>query len=67
MGTQLTMNTSFEMTLWDDDETHCKLTALNCLETLFDHSRNTLPPEYFYFSDQLPIGARVRITLEVIE
>lgn len=61
------MKTSFELTLWDDEETHKNLTLLNTLEALFDHSRNNLPEDYFYFSDNLPIGSKVRITFEVIQ
>jgi hypothetical protein len=61
------MKTSFELTLWDDEETHKNLTVLNTLEVLFDHSRNHLPEDYFYFSDNLPIGSKVRITFEVIQ
>jgi hypothetical protein len=61
------MKAIVEMTLFDDDKTRKKLTILNTLETMFDDERNTLPPEYFYFSDELPIGTKVRITFEVIE
>ena len=61
------MKTTFDMTLFDDERTRMKLTVLNKLETLFDDERNILPPEYFYFSDDLPLGSRVRITFEVIE
>jgi len=43
------------------------LTILNTLETMFDDERNILPPEYFYFSDELPLGSKVRITFEVVE
>ena len=61
------MKTEFEMTLWDDEETVKKLPILNRLETLFDHSKNTLPEDYYWFSDNLPVGSRVKITFEVIE
>jgi hypothetical protein len=61
------MKTEFEMTLWDDEETEKNLTILNRLEALFDHSKNTLPKDYFWFSDNLPVGSRVKITFEVIE
>lgn len=60
------MKTEFEMTLWDDAETEKNLTILNRLEALFDHSKNTLPKDYFWFSDNLPVGSRVKITFEVI-
>ena len=61
------MKAIFDMTLFDDDMTRKKLTLLNTLEVMFDDERNVLPPEYFYFSDELPLGSRVRITFEVIE
>jgi hypothetical protein len=61
------MKTTFDMTLFDDEKTVKKLTVLNTLEAMFDDERNILPPEYFYFSDDLPLGSRVRITFEVIE
>lgn len=61
------MKTEFEMTLWDDEETAKKLPMLNRLETLFDHSKNALPEDYYWFSDNLPVGSRVKITFEVIE
>lgn len=61
------MKTTVDMTLYDDAETHRKLTLLSKLEVMFDDTRNELPPEYFYFTDELPMGSRVRITFEVIE
>jgi hypothetical protein len=61
------MKTEFEMTLWEDAETAKNLTILNRLEALFDHSKNTLPKDYYWFSDNLPVGSRVKITFEVIE
>lgn len=61
------MKTEFEMTLFNDEETAKNLTVLNRLEVLFNHSKNTLPKDYFWFSDNLPLGSRVKITFEVIE
>lgn len=61
------MKTEFEMTLWDDEETAKKSSVLSPLEILFDHSKNRLPAEYFWFSDALPLGTRVKITFEMIE
>jgi hypothetical protein len=61
------MKAEFEMTLFDDEETAKNLPILNRLEALFDHSKNNLPEEYFWFSDTLPVGSRVKITFEVIE
>ena len=61
------MKITFDMTLFDDEKNRKKLTILNKLETMFDDERNILPPEYLYFSDDLPMGSKVRITFEVIE
>lgn len=61
------MKATFDMTLFDDEKTRKKLTVLSKLETMFDDERNILPPEYFYFSDDLPVGSKVRITFEVME
>lgn len=61
------MKTEFEMTLFNDEETAKNLTVLNRLEVLFNHSKNTPPKDYFWFSDNLPLGSRVKITFEVIE
>jgi hypothetical protein len=58
------MKVEFKMTLFDDEETKAKLVLLNRLETLFDHSKNQLPKEYFWFSDNLPIGSKVKIIFE---
>ena len=60
------MKITFDMTLFDDEKNRKKLTSLNKLETLFDDERNILPEEYFYFSDDLPMGSTVRVTFEVI-
>ena len=61
------MKTTFEMTLFDDEETHKKLALLSPLETMFDHSKNPLTLDYYWFSDHLPVGSRVRVTMEVVE
>jgi len=61
------MKTELELTLWDDEETARKLSMLSPLEILFDHSKNSLTDEYYRLSDNLPVGARVKITFEVIE
>jgi len=58
---------TFELTLFNDEPTRGKLHMLNTLEAMFDDARNVLPEEYFYFSDKLPLGSRVRVTFELIE
>jgi hypothetical protein len=55
---------SFEMTLFDDETTTKKLSLLNTLETMFDDARNILPQEYYWFSDNVPLGTTIRVTLE---
>jgi len=37
------------------------------METMFDDVRNLLPPEYYYFSDGLPLGTTIRVTFEVVD
>ena len=56
--------TSFEMTLFDDEYVKKKLTMLGTLEAMFDDARNEFPQEYYWFSDKIPLGTRIRVTLE---
>lgn len=59
------MKTTFELTLYEDMKFQEEM--LNRLEIAFDDPRNILPDDYFYFSDNLPYGSKVRITFEVIQ
>lgn len=52
------------MTLFDDESVKKKLTMLGTLEAMFDDSRNEQPEEYYWFSDHMPLGTRIRVTLE---
>lgn len=56
----------FELTLHDDQETKEKMQFLSALETALDHSRNVVPEEFLSFSDTMPLGSKVRITLELV-
>jgi hypothetical protein len=61
------MKTTFELTLFDDEETRKKGRMLNRLELMFDDVRNPLPDEYYKISDEIPFGSKIRVTFEVIE
>jgi hypothetical protein len=58
---------SFELTLFDDEKTKNKEEYMNRLEIMLDGERNPLPEEYYYFSDEIPFGRKVRVTLEEVE
>ena len=61
------MKTEFELTLFDDKHTAKSLTVLNKLEAMFDHPRNLIPESYYWFSDEIPIGSTIRVTLELVK
>lgn len=61
------MKTEFVITLFDDEVTKGKLKLLSRLEAAFDDERNKLPEGFFWFSDELPLGGSVKITLEFIK
>lgn len=56
----------FEVTLHDDQETKEKMQFLSALETALDHSKNIIPDEFLSFTDTMPLGSKVRITLELV-
>ncbi len=58
------LKTTFELTLFDDDRVKAKLKVMSPLEAMFDDERNILPVEYDYFTDDIPLGSTIRITLE---
>jgi hypothetical protein len=60
------MKTTFYLRLPDDDITKQNLLSMGTLEAALDHPDNTLPPEYFFFADKLPVGATVLVTLELV-
>ena len=57
---------SFDLTLFDDEQSRHLSLLLNRLEIMFDDARNTLPDDYYYFADKLPFGSKVRVTFEVV-
>jgi hypothetical protein len=61
------MKTTFELTLFDDEDTRKKGRLLNRLELMFDDVRNPLPDEYYKLVTEIPFGSKVRVTFEVIE
>lgn len=56
----------FEVTLHNDQETKEKMQLLSALETALDHSKNIIPDEFLSFTDTMPLGSKVRITLELV-
>lgn len=60
------MKAEFTLTLFDDQHVKDKLVLLSKLEAMFDDARNTLPKEYYWFADEVPMGAKVKITMEVV-
>lgn len=61
------MKTTFQLTLHDDEVTRGRLLFLNRLEAAFDDPRNPLPPSYFWFTEELPLGASIQVTLELVQ
>jgi hypothetical protein len=61
------MKTTFDLTLFDDEDTRKKGRLLNRLELMFDDVRNPLPDEYYKFVTEIPFGSKVRVTFEVVE
>lgn len=61
------MKTTFDLTLFDDEDTRKKGRLLNRLELMFDDVRNPLPDEYYKLVTEIPFGSKVRVTFEVIE
>jgi hypothetical protein len=60
------MKTEFTLTLFDDNNSRRKLTAMGTLEVMFDDSRNVLPPDYYWFADQIPMGSTIKVTMELV-
>jgi hypothetical protein len=61
------MKTTFDLTLFDDEDTRKKGRLLNRVELMFDDVRNPLPDEYYKFVTEIPFGSKVRVTFEVVE
>jgi len=61
------MKTEFNLVLHDNDVNKNKLRMLSKLEVMFDDPLNIIPDNWFYFTDELPFGVKIKVTLEVIE
>ena len=61
------MKTTFDLTLFDDEDTRKKGRLLNRLELMFDDVRNPLPDEYYKLATEIPFGSTVRVTFEAVE
>ena len=57
----------FEMTLFDDESVRKKLEVMTKMEVMFDDERNSEPDEYYELITGIPLGSKLRITLEVVE
>ena len=61
------MKTEFELTLFDNKKNRKKLGCMNTLEVLFDDEDNKLPEDYYWFAEDIPLGTKIKVTLEVVE
>jgi hypothetical protein len=65
------MKTTFDLTLFDDEDTRNKSVLMNMnvdrVALMFDDVRNPLPDEYYKFVTEIPFGSKVRVTFEVVE
>ena len=61
-----TMKTEFVLTYFDDESFSSKLDVLSKIESALDDARNELPDSFYYFSDDLPLGTKVKVTMEVV-
>ena len=57
----------FELTLYDNEKNIEKFNTMSKLEIMFDDEDNPLPPEYFFFSDYIPWGSKMKVTFELVE
>lgn len=60
------MKTQFDLTFFDNEKNIRKSKCMSPLEIMFDDEDNKLPEDYYWFADELPLGAKIRVTLEVI-
>ena len=57
----------FKMTLFDDESVKKKLDFMDKMEAMFDDSRNEEPNEYYDMINNLPFGATIKITVEMMK
>ncbi len=55
----------FVLDYFDDESFTSKLDVLSKIEAAFDDARNELPTLWYYFSDIIPVGKKVKITIEL--
>lgn len=61
------MNTEFLLTLHDNEKNRDKVRYMQKIEIMFDDKDNPLPYEWFSFwSDDIPWGSTIKITLETV-
>lgn len=60
------MKTQFDLTLFDNEKNRRKSTCMCPLEIMFDDEDNKLPDDYYWFAEEIPLGTKIRVTLEVI-
>ena len=61
------MKAEFSLTLFDNDRVRKKLESMSPIEAMFDDEDNVLPEEYYFFSDDFPIGRTMKITFELLD
>jgi len=57
---------SFILTHWDDAETERNLQFMDNLSSMFDHSKNPIPDDYYLIDGNLKLGQRVKVTFEIV-
>ena len=67
MGEPPVKRSSFYLKMWDDEETREKSQFLGNLEVMFDHSKNSIPEDFFAVDEGLSLGSRIRVTFEIMD
>ena len=59
--------TEFYLQLVDNDPfIDKKLEVMNKLEVMFDDCRFPAPDDFYFFSDEIPKGSTIKVTLELV-
>lgn len=56
----------FDLKLYKDYHVKQKLEVMSRLEAMFDDGRNVLPEEYYWFTEDIPVGTTILVTMEVV-
>lgn len=59
------LSCDFVLDYFDDESFVSKLDLLSKIEAAFDDARNEMPTLWYYFSDLVPVGKKVKITVEL--